>query len=104
MTANKLAAISVWEIKMGKRLILIIFILVSTLAAAGVVYPETIYTRDGQEIQARITEKTADTVWYELTSGDMIEYIGIDIADIDKILSDEGNVSEYSPIIGAQPQ
>ena len=83
---------------MKKRLILIIFILVSALAVSGVVYPEIIHTKDGQKIQARITEKTGDTIWCEVVTGDIIEEVGIDIAEVEKVLNDDGTISEYSPI------
>ena len=67
------------------------------LVTCGLVYPETIYTKDGRQIQARVSEKTVDTIWYEVVTGDIIEEVGIDIAKVEKVLNDNGNISEYSP-------
>ncbi|MFH1310749.1 MAG: hypothetical protein ABIH85_08770 [Candidatus Omnitrophota bacterium] len=59
------------------------------------VYADTIYTKDGREIMnAKITEITSDTVWYEVTSGDITESTGMDITDIEKITKNNG--STYS--------
>ncbi len=60
-------------------------------------YGETIYTKDGKKIQAKISEKTDTTIWYEISSGDIVEENGIDISDVEKILNDDGSVSKYSP-------
>ena len=61
------------------------------------IYAEIIYTKEKQIIHAVIIEKTDDTIWYEVKSGDMTEEIGIDISDIDNVLNDDGSVSKYSP-------
>jgi len=76
-----------------------IFLLVCAMTLTGLrpVYSETIYTKDGKVIQAKISEKTDTTIWYEVVSGDMVEYVGIDIADIEKIVNDDGSISKYSP-------
>lgn len=76
----------------------LIFLFCFLFSAA--VYPETIYTKDGKVIQAKITKKTATAIWYELASGDIIEYVGINIVDVKKILNDDGSVSKYSPGYG----
>ncbi len=52
---------------------------------------ERIYTRDGEVIEAKVVEKTEDTIWYEAESGDIIEEIGIDISEVEKIVDSEGN-------------
>jgi len=83
---------------MKRCLVLLISVLVGSLAVLaypGTVYSETIYTKEGEEIQAKITEVTESTVWYEHTSGDMTEYIGIDRTDVKKILNDDGSVYSY---------
>lgn len=79
--------------------IVLVVLLVSVLVGPRAAYPETICTKDGQQIKAKITEKTENTIWYEVTTGDIIEETGIDIADVDKILNDDGSVSEYSPAV-----
>lgn len=67
-------------------------------------YAETIYKKDGTVIQAKITGKTEDTIWYELTTeGDIIEEVGIDVSEVEKILNDDGTVSRYSPTYIAPP-
>ena len=62
----------------------------------GAVYSETIYTKDGEKIQAKITEVTENAIWYELTSGDITEYIGVDKSDVQWILNDDGTKFDYS--------
>jgi len=58
-------------------------------------YCEVIYTKDGKEIRGKITEITEDTVWVEITMGDIIEYSGIDKANVQKILNDDGSKYKY---------
>lgn len=58
-------------------------------------YCEVIYTKDGKEIRGKITEITADTIWVEVTTGDIIEYTGIDKANVQKILNDDGSKYAY---------
>ncbi|MFH1504209.1 MAG: hypothetical protein ABIH08_02300 [Candidatus Omnitrophota bacterium] len=63
-------------------------------------YTETIYTTDGQEIKAVISEGTEDDtemIWYEVESGDIIELMCIERSEVSKILNDDGSTSEYSP-------
>lgn len=72
----------------------LIFICVFSLS---LVFAETILTREGQSIQAKITEVTEDTVWYEVERGDIVEEVGIDISEVERIFDDDGNVSKYSP-------
>ncbi len=75
--------------------ILLVLLIMQFLMGQAAVYSETIYTKEDEEIQAKITEVTESAVWYELTSGDMTEYIGIDKADVVKILKDDGTVYSY---------
>jgi len=79
---------------------LVILLLVWVMAFIGLrpAYAETIYTKDGRQIKAKITEKTEDAIWYEIVTGDIVEEIGIDIIEVDNVLNDDGSVSEYSPI------
>ena len=74
------------------------------LSNSGIVYAENIYTTDGKVIQAKITEKTEDTIWYETTNGDVSEFLGIDISKVVKVLNDDGSVSKYSPTYSAPKQ
>ena len=76
---------------------LMILIVVYVFGVPALSYAEIILTKEGQIIQAVIIEKTSDTIWYEIKSGDMIEEIGIDILDVDNVLNNDGSVSEYSP-------
>jgi len=79
---------------------LVILLLVWVMAFIGLrpAYAETIYTKDGRQIKAKITEKTETVIWYEISTGDMVEYVGIDISEVEKVSNDDGSVSEYSPI------
>lgn len=76
-----------------------IWLLVWAVAFIGLrpAYGEIIYTLGGEVLEVKITEKTEDTIWYEVSSGDIIEEVGIDIAEVEKILNDDGSVSEYWP-------
>ncbi|MBL7072706.1 MAG: hypothetical protein ISS33_02865 [Candidatus Omnitrophica bacterium] len=67
--------------------VLILFLVVSA-AISG--YAETIYTKTGREIKAKVSEITDDTVWYEVTVGDMVECTGIGTKDVVKIENDDG--------------
>lgn len=90
-------AITMEEAMRMLRMLLVLFMLQFFIGQA-VVYGETIYTKDGEVIQGNITEEEEGTVWYEVTTtGDIIEEIGIDLIDIERILNDDGSVSEYSP-------
>jgi len=52
---------------------------------------EVIYTKDGEQIQAKIDVIDDGVVWYEVTlSEDVTEYLGIDLADVEKIENDDG--------------
>jgi len=88
-----------WENKMKTGIGLVILFLAWVMAFTGLrlAYAETIYIKGGDVIQAKITEKTDTVIWYELTSGDMVEYVGINIVNIEKILNDDGSASKYSP-------
>ena len=79
---------------------LVILVLVCAMAITGLrpAFSETIYTIEGEVIQAKISEKTETAIWYEIPQGDMVEYIGINISDVEKILNDDGSNSKYSPI------
>ncbi len=83
-----------------KALVILLFVLFAaqSLICAGTVFGETIYTLDGEVIEGAITEEDDGMLWYEVETGDIIEEQGIDISDVDKILNDDGTVSEYSPI------
>lgn len=59
-------------------------------------YGEIIYTKDGNQIQGKITEITEDTIWIEIAEGDMTEYIGVDKINVEKILNDNGSEYDYS--------
>ena len=84
--------------KRNSGLIIILLVIAQLFSGIGPAYPETIYTKDGEVIQAKIIEKTEATIWYEAAAGDIVEEIGIDIFDVEKILNDDGSISEYSPI------
>ncbi|MBU1122695.1 MAG: hypothetical protein ABIH71_06340 [Candidatus Omnitrophota bacterium] len=80
--------------------ILVLGIIISFLLGTTAIFAETIYTTDGEVIKAKISEKYEDIIWYEVsTEDDIVEYLGIDIAQVEKILNDDGSVSEYSPMI-----
>jgi len=74
--------------------VLILFLAVSAAAiiGAGRGYAETIYTKTGREIKAKVSEITDGTVWYEVTVGDMVECTGIGTEDVIKIENDDGTV------------
>lgn len=78
-------------------IVLIILLCCITIIGLEPLYCETIYTMDGEVMQAKITKKTKDTIWYEIVSGDIIEEIGVDIIKVEKVLNDDGSVSKYSP-------
>jgi len=76
---------------MKKKLFLIIaclLILNSTYCCA-----ETMRTKDGKEIKAKIVDVTRNTIWYEVSGGKS----GISRTTISEILNDDGTVSSYSP-------
>jgi hypothetical protein len=77
--------------------VLMILLFVLSLSVSPCSYAEIIFTRDGQVINAEVTEKSDNTLWYEIENGNMIEEIGIDISDVDNVLNDDGSLSEYSP-------
>ena len=80
---------------MGKMCV-VTLILVGLILSAGAAYGETIYTEDGEIIQGKITEIDEDTIWVEITEGDITEYIGVDKINVEKILNDDGSVYDYS--------
>ena len=73
---------------------------VCVFGVAALAYAEIIYTKEGHVIRAVIIERTDDTIWYEVKSGNMTEEIGIDISDVDNVLNDDGSVSRHSPRAG----
>jgi len=73
-------------------MMMVLFLVVSAVAIMPKVCAETIYTKDGEEIKAEISEITDGTVWYETTVGDVVECTGIDMVDIEKIENDDGTV------------
>lgn len=94
---------------MRKSIVFFIALLLLMGGELFLAYSETIYTKEeiaagkegasakeGQIIQGKITEVTQDTVWIEVESGDIVEYIGVDKAEIEKILKDDGTPYEYS--------
>jgi len=85
------------KMKIGISLVILVCVTAIIGLGLGTVYAEIIYTKDGRQIQAKVTEKTEDTIWYEIVSGDIIEEIGIDITEVEKVLNDDGSISEYSP-------
>lgn len=68
-------------------------------------YSETIYvkevkegdvvTQEAEVIKGSITELTEDTVWVEVQTGDITEYVGIDLLSVEKILNEDGTIYEY---------
>ena len=76
--------------------VLTILLVIYFFTAVFFAYAETIYTKDGQEIQGKITEITEDTIWIETSKGDVIEETGIDKSEVVKILNDDGSVYNYS--------
>lgn len=72
-------------------------ILIGFMLGAGAGYTEIIYTRDGEKIEGKVSEITEDTVWVEITKGEIIEYIGIDKMNVEKILNDDGSKYNYPP-------
>lgn len=81
--------------KMTKYLAVLFFVFIVGLS--NLAYGEIIVKKDGEVIEAKISEKTDNTVWYEKASGDLTEYIGLELSEIEKILNDDGTMSEYSP-------
>lgn len=75
--------------------ILLIVVITQFFVGSETVWAEIIYTKDGEVIQAKTTEKTETTIWYKEVKGDIVEEIGLDINDIEKILNDDGSVSKY---------
>jgi len=84
--------------KVGISLVILLLVWVVAFTDLRPAYAETIYAKDGRQIKAKISEKTEMVIWYEITTGDMGEYVGIDISGVEKVLNDDGSVSEYSPI------
>ena len=61
------------------------------------VFSESIYTKDGKVIKGTVASKSESAIWYGTSNGDVTEYKGIPIANVSKILNDDGSVSKYSP-------
>jgi len=56
-------------------------------------YADTIYTKDGEVINAKIVDETDKTVWYEAQSG----RVGISKDSVSKIEKSDGTISKHSP-------
>jgi len=82
---------------MKKLIVFLVIGMTLLLMGQASLFAETIYKKDGGVIQAKVVEKTTDAIWYETTAEDIVEQVSIDLTDIDKILNDDGSVSEYSP-------
>ncbi len=82
---------------------LIILIMAVLFCGQAVLFAEMIYKKDGGILQAKISEVTDGTVWYETTVGDITEQVSIDLAEVDKILNDDGTTSKYLPVNTAPP-
>lgn len=93
---------------MRKGVVFFVALLLIMWGGLFLAYSETIYTKGeiaegkegvsakaGEIIQGKITEVAEDTVWIEVESGDIVEYIGVDRAQIEKILKDDGTPYEY---------
>lgn len=80
-----------------------ILIMVVLSCSQAALFAETIYKKDGGILQVKISEVTDGSVWYETIIGDMTEQINIDLTEVDKILNDDGTVSQYSPVSIAPP-
>jgi len=84
-TLTRIMAVSCWSVA-----------IVIIMSICQAVYADTIYTKDGRQINTEITEITDGTVWYEATSGDITEIIGMDISDIEKITKNDGSTYPLS--------
>jgi hypothetical protein len=76
--------------------------LIALMCTASLAFAEIIITKDGRNIQAKISEVSVETntIWYELESGEIngeiIEEISIDISEVDRVLNDDGSLA-YLP-------
>jgi len=78
--------------------LLSILLMAVLFCGQAMLYAETIYKKDGTTIQGKIASKEEGSIWYELaTGGDIVEEVSIDLADISKIINDDGTISQYSP-------
>jgi len=84
--------------KTGIILLILLLVCVIPFSVLNPAYCETIYKINGEVIRAKISERTETAIWYEVLAGDIVEYVGINMSDIGKILNDDGSISEYSPI------
>jgi len=84
--------------KSKQAVLLAVFCITQILWTSGSSFSEIIYTQQGDIIKAKIIEVDDATLWYKKQTGDIIEEIGLDISDIDRVLNDDGTVSEYSPV------
>jgi len=87
--------------------VLILLSLVSFFVAPASLFCETIYTKEGKQIKAVIAKETAEDeklIWYEVESGDIIEYFSIERSEVAKILNDDGSLSKYSPTYSEEPE
>jgi len=89
--------------KTGIILLILLLVCVIPFSVLNPAYCETIYKINGEVIRAKISERTETAIWYEVLAGDIVEYVGINMSDIGKILNDDGSISEYSPIRAEVP-
>lgn len=74
----------------------IVLVIIGLLVAGGEVYGEIVYTKDGETVKGTITEIVDGTVWMEVENGEIVEYVGVDQEDIDRILNDDGTYFDYA--------
>lgn len=72
-------------------------IMTAVILSANSLYAETINTRDGAVIKARIVNRIRDTIWYEVALTDGAGKVGVDINRVKDIIADDGSISVYSP-------
>lgn len=77
----------------------IIFFLIAGLLIFGSVnnYAETIYTKDGKTVNAKVVSRGKNIIWYEVRMSSGSGKMGMDINSVSEILNDDGTISPYSP-------
>ena len=80
------------------------FVFFCVLLFLGTAFGEAIYTKSGETINGKITEMSEGTIWYETTEGEVSEYVGIEFSNVEKVLNDDGTVSQFSPTYSAPKQ
>ncbi len=73
----------------------IVLMIISLLVVGGTVYAEIVYTKDGETVKGTITEIVDSTIWMEVENGEIVEYVGVDQEDVDKVLNDDGTYFDY---------